>query len=162
MNLPDAESLTQSYATNHWLIKNITEGLTNADSLVQPPYDGNCLNWVLGHILAGRHTALKLAGAAPVWSQEEVDRYNTGSSPITSSEQALPLEKLLGDLDRSQERIAAALGDISKVELMEEVETDRGLKPIAEHLAGLHWHETYHTGQLELLRDLAKAASKEE
>ncbi len=161
MNLPDAESLTQSYATNHWLIKNITEGLTNDDSLVQPPYDGNCLNWVLGHILASRHTALKLAGAAPVWNQDEVDRYKTGSAPITSKNQAIPMEKLIGDLDLSQERIAEALGQKSEEELGQEAETDRGLKPVAQHLAGLHWHETYHTGQLELLRDLARASQGE-
>ena len=158
MNYPDAESLTQSYATNHWLIGVLIEGLTNDDSLVQPPYEGNCLNWVLGHILSGRHTAMKLVGAAPVWSQEEIDIYKTGSLPITSSDQALPLEKLVGDLDQTQERIAAALGGISEAGLLEEAETDRGLKPITQHLAGLHWHETFHVGQLELLRDLATAS----
>jgi len=157
MNYQDAESLIQSYATNHWLINTIIDGLTNADSLVQPPYDGNCLNWVLGHIVSSRHTALKLAGATPVWSQEEADRYKTGSQPIVTAEQALPLEKLISDLDLTQERIAAALAGKSQDELMVEAETNRGLKPVTQHLAGLHWHETYHTGQLELLRDLAKA-----
>jgi uncharacterized damage-inducible protein DinB len=158
MNFPDAESLTQSYATNHWLIKHLTDSLSDADSVVQPPYDGNCLNWVLGHIIAGRHTSLKLLGAKPVWSQEEIDRFKTGSPPVTNVEQALPLEKLFNDLDLSQERIAEALTLKSEFELLEEAETDRGVKPIAQHLNGLHWHETYHTGQLELLRDLAKAS----
>jgi len=161
MNLPDAESLTQSYATNHWLINTLVEGLTNADSLVQPPYQGNCLNWVLGHIVASRQPALQLVGATPVWSQEEADRYKTGSSPITSSDQALLLEQLISDLDLSQERIAAALAEKTETELLEEAETDRGVKPISQHLAGLHWHETYHTGQLELLRDLANAKQRE-
>ncbi len=158
MNFPDAESLTQSYATNHWLIKHLTDGLSDADSLVQPPYDGNCLNWVLGHILAGRHTSLKLLGAKPIWSQEVIDRFKTGSPPVTNAEQAITLEKLFNDLDLSQERIAEALTQISESELLEEAETDRGVKPISQHLNGLHWHETYHTGQLELLRDLAKAS----
>jgi len=31
MNFPDAESLTQSYATNHWLIGVLIEGLTHDD-----------------------------------------------------------------------------------------------------------------------------------
>jgi uncharacterized damage-inducible protein DinB len=158
MNLPDAESLTQSYATNHWLINTLVEGLNNADSLVQPPYEGNCLNWVLGHIISSRQPALRLVGAEPVWSQGEADRYKTGSAPIVNGDQALPLEELLRALDLSQERIAAALAQKSEDELLEEAETDRGVKPISQHLAGLHWHETYHTGQLELLRDLAKTA----
>jgi hypothetical protein len=157
MNFPDAESLIQSYATNHWLIGVLTEGLTHDDSLVQPPYEGNCLNWVLGHILSGRHTAMKLVGAVPVWRQEEIDIYKTGSPPITSSDQAVPLEKLVSDLDQSQVTIAAALGKKSEAELLEEAETDRGIKPITQHLAELHWHETYHVGQLELLRDFAAA-----
>jgi hypothetical protein len=160
MNLPDAESLTQSYATNHWLINTITEGLTNADSLVQPPYDGNCLNWVLGHILASRQTALKLVGAEPIWNQNEIDRYKTGSRPVTNEDRAIPMEKLISDLDESQTRIAEALGLKSEEELVQEAETDRGLKPVAQHLAGLHWHETYHTGQLELLRDLARVSQE--
>jgi uncharacterized damage-inducible protein DinB len=68
------------------------------------------------------------------------------------------MEKLIGDLDLSQKRIAEALGQMSEGELLQEAETDRGLKPVAQHLAGLHWHETYHTGQLELLRDLARVS----
>jgi len=101
---------------------------------------------------------MKLVGAAPVWGQEEIDIYKTGSPPITSSDRAIPLEKLVSDLDQSQERIAVALGEKSEASLLEEAETDRGLKPIAQHLAGLHWHETFHVGQLELLRDLATAS----
>ncbi|NIQ10155.1 MAG: hypothetical protein GWN61_15565, partial [candidate division Zixibacteria bacterium] len=33
--------------------------------------------------------------------------------------------------------------------------TDRGEKPVGQHLSGLAWHETFHTGQLDLLRSLA-------
>ena len=158
MNYPDAESLTQSYATNHWLINVLIDGLDNEDSLVQPPYEGNCLNWVLGHIISGRHTALKLLSGHLFWSQAEIDLYKTGAPPITSPEQALPLDKLVNDLELSQERIAAALEAMTESGLLEDGETERGVKPIAQHLEGLHWHETYHVGQLELLAELAKAS----
>ena len=158
MNYPDAESLTQSYATNHWLINVLIDGLDNEDSLVQPPYEGNCLNWVLGHIISGRHTALKLLSRHPFWSQAEIALYKTGAPPITSPEQALPLDKLINDLELSQERIAAALEAMTESGLLEDGETERGVKPIAQHLEGLHWHETYHVGQLELLAELAKAS----
>ncbi|MFN2189367.1 MAG: DinB family protein [Candidatus Promineifilaceae bacterium] len=159
MNLPDAESLTQSYAANHWLIGVLIKGLSNEDSLVQPPYEGNCLNWVMGHIIAGRHTAMKLIGAESVWGQQELALYKTGSEPVVRGEQAVPLENLISDLNQTQERIAEALAGMGEAELLQEGETDRGVKPIAEHLSGLHWHETYHVGQLELLRDLAKSVS---
>lgn len=157
MNLPDPESLSQSYATNHWLIGTLVDGLTDQDALVQPPYEGNCLNWVVGHIVSGRHTAMALLGAEPVWDQDQIQRYKTGSPPVTGAADAVPLEKLTADLDLAQKRIAAALAEKTVEDLMEEGETDRGIKPIAQHLDGLHWHETYHTGQLELLRNLALA-----
>ncbi len=157
MSYPDAESLKSAYATNHWLIGRLTDGLSHEDSLVQPPYPGNCLNWVVGHIVAGRHTALKLLGGETVWSDEEAERYKTGSAPVTGEDDAVPFDRLLRDLDLSQERITASLEKIAPEALAADGETSRGIKPVAEHLDGLHWHETYHTGQLELLRALVKA-----
>lgn len=155
MTYPDAETLAQSYRLTHHIIKLQTDGLTHKDSLLQPPVRGNCLNWVLGHILVGRDTALELLGQSPVWGEEEASRYRTGSDPLTSSEQALPLERLLGDLDQSQQRIESALQRISPEELARVKEFRGSERTLGQALAGLHWHETYHTGQLELLRQLA-------
>ena len=155
MYLPDAESLSQSYSSTHWLIKKHAKDLSNADSLIQPPYPGNCFNWVFGHIIAGRNEALTYLEADPVWGEEELARYRTGSGPITSQDQALPLERLLADLDLTQERITATLAQIDPARLEEIVETRFGQRPVAQHVDGLNWHETYHTGQLELLRELA-------
>lgn len=159
MNYPDAETLAQSYASTHRFIWRLTRRLSHEDSLRQPPYEGNCLNWVLGHILARRNLALTLLGATPIWTDSEEARYLTGSSPITQAEQALALEKLLADLDLSQQRIAAALAQATPAELGRPSETDLGSKPIGQQLAGLHWHETYHTGQLELLREVIRTAN---
>lgn len=155
MSYPDAEFISQSYASNQWLIQRLTEGLNHADSLVQPPFKANCLNWILGHILSGRNEALNYLGADPFWSEEEAAHYVTGSEPITSDDQALPFERLLEDLDRSQELIEGSLAEIPVEALDEVVETRFGPRPVGEHVAGLHWHETYHLGQLELLRELA-------
>ena len=69
----------------------------------------------------------------------------------------MPFDKLLRDLNQSQDRIADYLERISPEALAADGETDRGIKPVAEHLDGLHWHETYHTGQLELLRALVQS-----
>jgi hypothetical protein len=38
------------------------------------------------------------------------------------------------------------------------VDTRFGERPLGQHIDGLHWHETYHTGQLELLKALAESA----
>ena len=152
---PDAETLKQSFALTHRIIKLQTDGLSHEDSILQPPFRANCLNWVLGHIIVGRETALKHLGQAPVWDETQGSRYVTGSEPITSPEIALPLETLLSSLDRSQQRILAALEQTAPEHLAAPVESRGSERPLGQVLAGLHWHETYHTGQLELLRQLA-------
>jgi len=149
------EILIDNFAFNQNVIHRQTHGLTHADSLLQLPFRGNCLNWVLGHIVDNRNTVLKLIGAAPVFTKEEASIYGHGSDPITGEGKALRLERLLADLDESQKRIAAALGAISPEAMAAEIEIWKGKTPLGEHLGFLNWHETYHVGQLELLRQLA-------
>ena len=154
MSTPDAQSLLQSFALTQKIIELQTEGLSHADSLLQLPFRGNCLNWVLGHILVGRNSVLKLLGQPPIWG-EEASRYESGSVPLVDDERALPLDLLLRDLDRSQQQITAALESISPGALAMVIESRGRQQSVGQTIAGLHWHETYHTGQLELLRQLA-------
>ena len=159
MNYPDAESLSQSFEFTHMLIKRLTRGLSHADSVVQPPFKSNALNWVLGHIVTSRNEALSYLGAKPVWGDEELAFYKTGSDPITRDDQGLTLEQLQADFDEAQERLGDRLAEISTGELAEVVDTSFGERQVGEHVASLHWHETYHSGQLELLRELINVAA---
>jgi uncharacterized damage-inducible protein DinB len=159
MSYPDAQSLSQSFRFTHMLINRLTRGLTHSDSVVQPPFKGNALNWVMGHIVASRNEALSYLGAEPVWDDEELAHYKTGSDPITRDDQGLTLEQLRAAFDEAQERISSRLDEIPAEELAKIVETSFGERPVGEHVASLHWHETYHSGQLELLRELTKSAT---
>jgi hypothetical protein len=156
MNYPNAETLLDSYQVTHMMVSRMIEGLTHADSVVQPPFKGNALNWVVGHIVAGRNEALLFLGAEPVWGEEELTLYRTGSEPITGEDQGLTLEELRTALDQSEERLEDRLSEITDEELEVVVDTRFGKRPLGEHISGLHWHETYHTGQVELLKELAK------
>jgi hypothetical protein len=115
------------------------------------------MNWVLGHIVRGRNTALILLEAEPVFDEELANRFKTGSPPVTGPEDAVDFEALVKDLNISQERITAALAEISPEGLAQPKTTERGEKAAGQHLSGLAWHETFHTGQLDLLRSLAQA-----
>lgn len=147
--------LAGDYASNTCLIQHLTEGLSHAHSLVQPEFPANCMNWVLGHIVHRRNTALGLLGRAPVWDHEAAILYQTGSDPISSGGPSRSLNDLLEDLALTQRTLEEALESITEEELDRHAETDRGEKPVGEHLAGLHWHETFHIGQLDMLRSLA-------
>ena len=149
------ESLAGSFKRNQRIIEMQTDGLSHADSLLQPPFRGNCMNWVLGHILTSRNGVLKNLGAPPVLSESEGTRYRKDSDPITCDEEALPFEKLLGGLKRSHEAISKALAEASKETMATTIQAGRGETSVGEWVVFLHWHETYHVGQLELLRQLA-------
>ena len=140
-------------ARNLQVIEAQTEGLTHADSMLQLPFRGNCLNWVLGHMLVYRDVALKLAGAEPLRDQQRVRRYTYGSAAMQADDDALPLETLLADLRCSQERLAAALAGLTE-EQLKAGECNYG-DDLRECLLELVWHDGYHAGQTEYLRQLA-------
>ncbi len=139
-------------ARNLEVIEAQTEGLTHADSMLQLPFRGNCLNWVLGHILAYRDVALKLAGAEPLGDQQRARRYTYGSAAMQADDDAVPLTTLLADLRCSQERLAEALAALSEEQLNAEG-CDYG-DNLRECLLELVWHDGYHAGQTEYLRQL--------
>jgi len=147
-----AETIQKDYAGNTWLINQLTDGLTHAESALQPPFAANCLNWILGHILSRRNAALTLLQAEPIWDEATLALYKTGSAPITNEQEGRHWDDLLADLAESQQRLETALQTSTAEDLARIAETDRGTKPVWEHLEGLHWHETYHMGQLEILR----------
>jgi uncharacterized damage-inducible protein DinB len=139
------------FGRTHRVIHMQTEGLTHNDSVLQPPYRGNCLNWVLGHIIVSRNELLERLSASLAWEKEDLARYERRSEPITQAQQALPLERLLDELDRSQELLLATFKETPAATW----ETPVDDETLADWVAFLHWHETYHVGQLELLRQLA-------
>jgi hypothetical protein len=143
--------LADLFTTNYRVIRRQADGLTHEDSLLQPPFRGNCLNWIVGHIVATRNQVLSLLGEPPVWSETEAAPYVRGSAPITDGIIAHPLEKILSDLDCSQERLTAALRRATP----QDMDTLQGDETVGQQLAFLHFHEAYHTGQTEQLRQLA-------
>jgi uncharacterized protein YciI len=144
--------ILQDYQRNTWLIGRIAKGISHEESVLQLPFQANCFNWVLGHILVGRHNALAALGQLPFWDEEKLSLYRAGSAPITSGEKAQPLEVLLADLDESQRRLTEVLSACTGEDLAHSNGTDPDAAPVWQELAGLRWHETYHIGQLGTLR----------
>jgi uncharacterized damage-inducible protein DinB len=135
---------------NYRVVVHHMDGLTHADSLLQPPYRGNCMNWVFGHIINSRNNMLAMLGQPKLWGDAESQRYKRGSDPITCDEQALPLDRLRADFQTVNEQLVAALGQMTEADL----ETPTDDETLGEALLTLIWHETYHVGQFEQLRQL--------
>lgn len=65
------------------LLKLQSSGLSHEGSLLQTPYNINCLNWTLGHIFVYRDRVLVRSGAEPQFAEGELARYLRESEPIT-------------------------------------------------------------------------------
>lgn len=148
------EFWVSSFERDQYLIEQQTQGLSDADALLQMPTGGNCMNWVLGHIAEHRNKMLVLLGHTGLMSAEWAKRYETDSPPVTDGSDAMPLVDmlaLLGELKGAlREAILAAEQDW----------LDEIIVPARNHsrwnrLEFLLWHEAYHIGQLEYLRNLA-------
>ena len=122
--------------------------------VLQPQPRGNCFNWVLGHIVENRDKALKMFGETAVLTEEEAALYCRGSEPITDGDTAVPFARLLADFNDQHACIVAGLGQAEESQFDEIVNEKNGFS-FGDRLAFLHWHETYHVGQLEFLRQLA-------
>lgn len=155
MTYPDAESLNKKFQLTFYIINRQTEGITNEESVIQPPVRGNCMNWILGHILTERNYVLDLLKAEPVLDKAETERYQRESSPVTGLTDGLPFDVLLERFKLSQERIENKLKTISEEALAVTGTAGSRTDQVGALIAYIHWHETYHTGQFELLRQLA-------
>jgi hypothetical protein len=122
---------------------------------------GNCLNWVLGHIADTRNAMLKELGLPLILSEAQGKRYGYGSEPVCGDgDGILRLEELLALLEQSQQALAGALARITPQELERPVKSYLGETTLAKRLFMAFWHESYHTGQTEPLRQLAGTDDK--
>jgi hypothetical protein len=152
------QDLTKAFGRNTNNLKNQCKGLTHADSLCQPPVPGNCLNWVVGHVVNSRDSVLGLLGAPKLTTEAQAKRYGYGSEPVCGEgPDLITLEDALALLEKGEAAIAAALSAKSEAELSREVQSFAGLVTVAQFVFLLYGHETYHVGQTEILRELALA-----
>jgi hypothetical protein len=155
------QEFVRAFARNVAIIEMQSDGLTHQDSLIQTQYNVNCFNWVVGHLITGRDDALSYVGASRVWSPETEERYRRESDPILrDGPGVLPFVDLLQALVETQRRIEQSVGDLTGQQLA--VETLSGDKPVslASRLRFAYFHDTYHTGQTEILRQFAGADDK--
>ena len=149
------------YAIEQSIIDKQTAGLTQADTLIQPQPTGNCMNWVLGHLLDTQLGVLKLLGAAPSMDPQEVAIYRRESEPIRGDEAGVLSVERLVDYHRTVAgALAARLGEMNDADFAKEITRGEQTMTVGWRLFFLHFHYTYHVGQLELLRQLAGRSEK--
>lgn len=143
---PELLAFLLSFDTRALLLN--LEGVTHEQALAQPPGGGNCVHWVLGHIVAHRNHMLRLLGRGPVWGAELDARYDRGSAPVTGQDGAATLVALTDALERAR----AALAEAFQAATPEQLAAPVGSAPLGQRLVLLLAHELYHAGQIGVLR----------
>ena len=82
--------------TTDQVVRINVDGLTQEESLIQPSPGGNCLNWVVGHLLCIYQRTLPLLGQKPVMDEGALKpEFATGAEYVKWVEEN---EKLHRDL----------------------------------------------------------------
>ena len=150
----DSNMAVGLFERSYSYIKQQTAGVTDEESLIQPPFHSNCINWVMGHILTSRSGLMIALGMEPIWSEDKRATYQRGSEPITdvNKDKAIAFEDMLRDYNQSQEQIIACLKTKSVDDFNQP--SDRPNTTLGERMAYGAWHEGYHAGNIDILRQM--------
>lgn len=153
----EIEVFRHTARTTHSVFKLTVDGLTQEDSLKQPEPAGNCLNWVVGHLLCVYDQMLSLLGQTPVMQPGALKRYERGSAPIKSASEAMELSYLQSGIEEAVARLDVGLQGLSEEALDSPAPFSPTGRPetVRSLVTLILFHQAYHTGQASLLRRLA-------
>jgi len=145
--------ISSLFVVNYNVLHVNLKDISHQESLIRPT-SGNCLNWIVGHILVSRGTILNILEEKSVLSDIQSMPYKRGVTP-NEGDYLLPLNALIERLNTSQERLISSLEDKSSEWLNgsdSEKEIEWQQQPRRDQLMFLHFHEAYHAGQTGLMR----------
>ncbi|MCA9752134.1 MAG: DinB family protein [Gemmatimonadetes bacterium] len=150
-----AKTLGTQFEFTNSIFGRTTEGVDHARSLESPAAGGNCMNWVAGHIVRTRNSLLDLLGAERIWSPEEGAAYDRGSEGLRDGSSPKDFAAIRDAMERSHERTRAAIAALTPEQLLAPLPEDRNpfqVDNLGEMIAVAAFHESYHVGQLGILR----------
>ena len=147
-----AQKVIDDYEFHNRVMHHFIDGISHEESVYQLPFEHNCMNWILGHIVTNRSHVLETVGAAHAWQEEVRALYHQDTQPVTPESPSVDFETLVAYLDESVELLKAALENVSEEWLEENHTNYRGEKTRYTHVTSFHWHESFHLGQLEILK----------
>jgi hypothetical protein len=128
------------------------QGVTHEESLVHPAGGGNCINWVLGHIVVHRDMMLTMLGRPTLLDAATTARYTRGSEPILADGDGVqPLDALKAALEESYHQLRGAFAATDEAAFA----APSGKSTLGDALVFLLGHEWYHGGQVGLLRRIS-------
>jgi uncharacterized damage-inducible protein DinB len=139
----------------HQVVRLNIEGLTHEQSLIQPRAGGNCLNWIVGHLVWVYAGALPMLQQEPPIAAGPLSRYARGAPPLRDPAEARDFAELVAAWDEANRRVDAGLADLPADALGRPAPHSPSNNPnetIRSLLATICFHQAYHAGQTGVLR----------
>jgi uncharacterized damage-inducible protein DinB len=155
--MPTGRELASTFGISAYAAQANTQDVSHEESVTPPPNGGNTINWILGHILASRDVLAARLGDTPFLTEEETKLYGRGSAPVGPDTPCAPFERLLEGLAASTPALQRRLDAMTEEDLAMELEQSAFPVPVEVHTLGslltfLLFHESYHVGQLGIVR----------
>ncbi len=126
------------------------EGISDEEALDQPGNGGNCINWLVGHIIASRDTYYMQLGRDALLPESKRERYDRGSQPVSAGDEIYRLSELFQYFEKSNKTFQDLFENFSEKRITLSSEQ-------VNELAGILFHEAYHVGQVAIVsRTLGK------
>ncbi len=135
-----AEPIRSQFDLIYRSIRANTTDVTDEEALITPESGGNCINWMLGHILLNRNDLFSLLNRRPAVDSDKYRIYKRGGKGELEAWSVIQLSELKLELEHSQKMLTDALSSSHP--------EDEKLKRIAQ----MAFHEAYHAGQIGLMR----------
>jgi uncharacterized damage-inducible protein DinB len=155
--MDSVQLLAHQAGVNRQVVNINLDGVSHDASLVTPQPAGNSINWVLGHLITVYNDLLPLLGESPACPADQIARYKRGSSPLDPAK-ALPLDDLRQLWDVAAQRIDAGIANLPAARLDDAAPaspTEDPNETVGSLLSTVMFHQSYHAGQLGLLRRVA-------
>jgi hypothetical protein len=155
MNL---ESIVAQHQIGTMVMRANSAGVNHQQSLMSPAGGGNCLNWIVGHMVNARADAIRMLGAEPPFPQGKLGRYAQGAPPLNEPTEALPFENLIARFIELEQPLVNAIQGATPAQLAQPFPNSPTGNPnetVGSMLAAFAFHEAYHLGQTGLLRRMA-------
>jgi len=157
-SVSEIDGFRQLAGMTYQVVRMNVEGVTHEESLSQPLPGGNCLNWVVGHLLNIYESALPLLGQETVMEAGALDRYRRGGPPLRDPAEATDLADLMAAWKEASGRIDAGLVGLAPEALDRPAPfspSDDPDETVRSLLNTIFFHQAYHAGQTGLLRRMA-------
>ena len=139
-----------------WFLGAALKGITHEDSL-RPTATGQTINWLVGHLADARSGALALLSGTRAWPEAELAPYKRGASSLIPA-QSLPLPDLAARFASLQDPLLLQLALLTDERAAQKAPFSPSGNPdetVGSLMGVLVFHETYHVGQVGMMRRLA-------